>query len=270
MDTQSSHRTVLVHHHIFKNAGTSFNYALKKAFGRNFHEYDLPNGKVVTREALANYIEECPSVVAISGHHIALPPIQTDGLKTISSILIRDPLARIRSIYQFEKKQKSQTKGAVMAKKLGFREFVLWRLEHSPQVFCDYQTLYCSRDNSATNSCFPTKNDLETAMQNLLRCFAVGTVKRYKDFLIMAQHEANHYFSDVVFFNSHLNATDREKTSEQEEDFQKYLAKELGEDLVKKLEDMNKLDRHLYNFSNQILDEWMKKNESKIFKMAEK
>ena len=69
-------RTILIHHHIFKNAGTSLQYALKKYFGDKYCECELPSGQIVTQDYLAKFILESPQTLAISWQHICLPPRQ--------------------------------------------------------------------------------------------------------------------------------------------------------------------------------------------------
>ena len=250
-------RYVLVHHHIFKNAGTSFNFALKKNFGQNFSEYDLPNSKIITSNNLHKYLEEKKNLNAVSGHHICLIPADSNQkIKCLSSILIRDPLARVRSIYNFERLQDAETDGAIMAKKFSFKDFVSWRLKNAPQVFCNYQTLYCSRVGPASHKRSLSDNDLNLAIQNLERCIAVGTVKRYKEFLVMAQHELTVYFPDLFLEHHHLNISSSSKQLEGKKIKDINLISDLGEDIYNVLKNKNTLDFKLYDFANQILDNW--------------
>ncbi|MCU0552960.1 MAG: tetratricopeptide repeat protein [Leptolyngbya sp. Prado105] len=251
-------RIVLVHHHIFKNAGTSFNHALEKAFGDRFLEYDLPGSQVVTTARLADFIQEHPEALAVSGHHIALPTPQSDALQTLSTVLIRKPLARVRSIYEFERKQNAQTEGAVMAKQLDFKAFVAWRLDTSPHVFCNYQVLYCSRTDNLVGKYAPTEQDLELALENLKGCLAVGTVERYSEFLMMAQYALDAYHSGIVLKNLHLNVTAKPAAAaEPRMSTRDKLLEELGADLVQQLEEQNQLDTRLYEFANQQVDNWL-------------
>ena len=249
---------ILVHHHIFKNAGTSFNHALKQNFGANFFEFDLPKGEIVTQAILDNFILENPQALAISGHHICLPTPQGENYQTISSILLRKPLARIRSIYDFERKQDAKTSGAIKAKELNFKEFVEWRLATSPFVFCNYQTLYCSRTDKTKPKYVPTEKDLELAIRNLSQCAVVGTVERYQESLEIANERLREFFPDINLEYAHRNVTSESLPSD--EVIREGLVKDLGEKVVAKLEEMNQLDEQLYkvadaNLSNQIKEE---------------
>lgn len=255
MDTQNK-RIILVHHHIFKNAGTSFNFALKNAFLEQFCEFDLPDGEVVTGNILAQYLIDHSNLVALSGHHIALDIFKTNEFKILSSILIRKPLDRILSIYRFERAQEAQTEGALMAKKLNFKEFVSWRLDTTPQVFCNYQTLYCSRQGHTKNDYMVTSEDFNLACHNLDKCFAVGTVEEYDKFLLFMQYEARKYFKDKFFENTHLNISSKNKSSKKSVSTKDILVDKLGEDLVYKLIELNQSDEKLYEYANNKIRDW--------------
>lgn len=247
-------RIILIHHHIFKNAGTSFNYALKQAFGQQFMEYDLPGGEVVSSDILKEVIQANPKAVAISGHHMAMPTPQGEDFQTISSVLIRKPLSRIRSIYDFELNQKADTAGAIKAKELDFKGFVLWRLETAPIVFCDYQTHYCSRTKLMNPKYRPTEADLELAIENLKSAAIVGTVENYNTTLAIAQTCLRKSFEDpaIDLKPVSLNITSKKVTSDDE--IRQKLVEDLGEDVVARLEEMNQLDDRLYQVASSVLD----------------
>ena len=244
-------KTILIHHHIFKNAGTSFAYAVQKYFQARFFEYDLPNSRMVTKKDLRNFIQEHPKALAISGHHICLNTPQSGPHNIISSILLRQPLARIKSIYKFEQKQKADTPGAIQAKKLNFKDYVLWRLDKTPNMLANYQTHYCSRSKQADIRKIPTRKDLKIAIANLNKCAVVGTVERYEDFLKLALERLRQFFPDITLEYSMLNKTSSSQQSI--EDVRNNLLEELGEQLVTELEAKNQLDQQLYDIADQIL-----------------
>ncbi|MEG4303924.1 sulfotransferase family 2 domain-containing protein [Microcoleus sp. D3_18a_C4] len=246
-------RSILIHHHIFKNAGTSFNYALNQAFGKQFMEYDLPGGQLVSPAILEEAIQANPQVKAISGHHIAMPTPQGEDFQTISSVLIRKPLSRIRSIYNFEHKQKAETAGAIKAKELDFKGFVLWRLETSPIVFCNYQTYYCSRTELMKPKYSPTEADLKLAIENLKSAAIVGTVEQYNETLAIAQTCLQKSFEDAAIALAPVSLNISSKGVASDEEIRNKLVKDLGEDLVARLEEMNQLDNALYQVVSSML-----------------
>ncbi len=243
-------KTILIHHHIFKNAGTSFNHALKRYFKDNFFEYDLPNSHLVTNQHLIKFILDHPQALAISSHHACLPIPEAIDYQTISSILIRQPLARIQSMYKFEHKQQANTQGAIKAKELEFKDYVLWRLKKTPNMFCNYQTHYCSRSKQSDINKRPTEDNLEIAIKNLKNCTIVGTVEQYDKFLKIANNKMRQFYPDITLNYTFLNkTTPTEKTLESTKE---YLAVELGQDLLAELEAKNYLDYQLYKVAENI------------------
>ncbi len=249
-------QAILIHHHIFKNAGTSFCYALKQYFQNRFLEYDLPNSRIITQKDLGDFIQEHPEALAISGHHICLPTPQTANYQAISSILLRNPFSRIKSIYKFEQKQQAHTPGAIQAKKLNFKDYVLWRLEATPNMLGNYQTHYCSRSKPADICKQPTEEELEIAIANLKTCAIVGTVERYENFLQLASQHLRQFFPDITLEYMRLNRTSQ--LQENAEDIKTNLVEELGEELVAELETKNQLDMKLYYVAEQIVNNNLK------------
>jgi hypothetical protein len=243
-------RPILIHHHIFKNAGTSFNHALQQCFGKDFFEFDLPNHQVVTSEHIQQFIRSHPQAQAISSHHACMPVINEENSPFLSSVLLRKPLSRIQSIYQFERQQKVQTEEAIKAKVLNFKDYVLWRLEATPTMFCNYQTYYCSRTRNHHR--IPTEKDLAVAIQNLQNCLIVGTVERYEESLKVAQFKLRQFYPNIHLTSSHLNITS--KVIQSEAVVRAQLVVELGEEVVWRIEHQNQLDQQLYQVADEILN----------------
>ena len=249
-------QAILIHHHIFKNAGTSFCYALKKYFQDQFLEYDLPNSRIVTKKDLTSFIQDNPQALAISGHHICLNTPQLPNYQLISSILLRQPLARIKSIYKFEQQQQASTSGAIQAKKLNFKEYVLWRLDATPNMLGNYQTHYCSRSKPADIRKKPTEKELQIAIANLEKCAIVGTVERYEDFLQLTLDRLQEFFPNIYLGYIRLNKTSA--SPQNIEEIKTNLVAELGESLVAELEAKNQLDQRLYQVADEILSNSLK------------
>ncbi len=111
-------RIIIAHGHIFKNAGTTFDYSLERNFGKRFvdHRDDAPMRKKGSKY-LKNYLKENKHLQAISSHHMCYPFPNLPETKIIPAYFFRHPIERIRSVYNFERKQKSGTPGAINAKK---------------------------------------------------------------------------------------------------------------------------------------------------------
>jgi len=122
-------RTVILHYHLFKNAGTSLDEVLKVNFGDRWVTKEFGRSREGHTDALRDWILGSPDSVAFSTHTATGPIPEIEGIKIISVMLLRDPIARIRSVYRFERKQNATTLGATLAKKTDFSGYVKARLE---------------------------------------------------------------------------------------------------------------------------------------------
>ncbi|HDR50798.1 MAG TPA: hypothetical protein ENN90_04130, partial [Mariniphaga anaerophila] len=64
-------RKVIIHKHLFKNAGTTFDWSLHNNFGTDFcdHRDDEPMRKE-GQPYLIRYLKEHPNIKALSSHHV--------------------------------------------------------------------------------------------------------------------------------------------------------------------------------------------------------
>ena len=126
-------RNILVHYHMFKNAGTTFDSVLEANLGEAFcdHRDDEP-----MRQQKAPYLKEFllanEGLRAISSHHMCTPLPTHPSLRLHRVYFLRNPIERASSVYRFERIQQVETPGAIHAKKYSFRDYVKWRME--PQV----------------------------------------------------------------------------------------------------------------------------------------
>lgn len=125
-------RPVVLHFHLFKNAGTSVDEILKRNFGSAWSEVEGPNNKRLDSGPLVEFIRSHPGLKAVSSHTAVVTLPKVDDLKIIPICFIRHPIDRIRSVYDFERLQKATTPGSIQAKKGSFRDYVDWRLANPP------------------------------------------------------------------------------------------------------------------------------------------
>ncbi len=244
------HFPLLIHYHIFKNAGTSFEWALEQALGRGLHRYDKAiAGSYISPKEISSYVTSHPDVRAIATHQAAPPAPRVRGRKVLSSILIRDPIARIRSIYAFERAQESESPGATKAKELDFKGYVEWRLNFTPRMFCNYQVLFCLRDGSPDRTM--DRADLARAIAVLDQVDIVGTVERYQEWLSLAESVLSDNFNSLVLATVHQNQTRANKPTEA--DILHSLSDELGSDLAHHLLEENELDMCLHQVADSLL-----------------
>ena len=97
-------RTVVLHYHIYKNAGTSFDHVLTHNFGDRHELFDGPYPFfTIDQEQLDRIIMRRPQAVAFSSHQIMLPPPSSLDYHALAAIFVRNPFLRIASIYRFKR-----------------------------------------------------------------------------------------------------------------------------------------------------------------------
>lgn len=184
--------------------------------------------------------------------HQAVPPAPPlRDRRVVTSILIRDPIARIRSIYAFERQQRSNDPGPVKARELDFKSYVEWRLGVSPGMICNYQVHFCCRKRARSDSPIG-QVELGEAIMALDGAQIVGTVERYNEWLALAQSVMADCFGSITLLSARASQTSNGSGASEAEIF-KRLVQELGSDLVALLVKRNELDMCLHQVADSLL-----------------
>lgn len=168
-------RKVIVHYHLYKNAGTSVDKILEKNFGTETWIKWEGDGQKATPEALAELIAVNPHVRAVSSHVADIRPPILAGVRLFPIVFLRHPLDRIASVYHFERKQDKDTLGAIQAKKLDLKGYVEWRLAHD-RLFKNFQTM-----RFAAWSMDRSGSELARAITALVELPFFGLVERFDE-----------------------------------------------------------------------------------------
>jgi hypothetical protein len=132
-----SKRLVILHYHLFKNAGTSVDSVFKKNFGKQWADIEfLPPGQEDHAKAIHTFIAEHEDLVAVSSHTLFCPPPAYADIDVLPVIFLRQPLQRLRSAYEFERKQAVDTIGAKLAKETDFAGYLRTRLAAAGDRSC--------------------------------------------------------------------------------------------------------------------------------------
>jgi hypothetical protein len=122
-------RTVVLHYHLFKNAGTSIDSSFKDSLEEGewtTREFSGTHNK--KRKELLEWIDGNPEVKCFSSHTAALPPPEIDDVNILPIVFLRHPLDRIASAYAFEVKQQASTFGSVLARNTSLAGYIETRL----------------------------------------------------------------------------------------------------------------------------------------------
>ncbi len=252
--TEAKPRAIIAHGHIFKNAGTTFDWALKRNFKKGFTDHrdkkQMGRGGV---NCLVNVIKNNSKLKAVASHHFYhwMPLPELPQITIIPCFFIRHPIERVRSVYTFERRQKSDTPGAVHAKKLNFRDYVEWRMGHrGGGVVMDYQLKYCSGRRGLV-----LDDDLVFQTTQFLSTEALtGVVDRYDESMVYFEDVLRERFPQIDLSYLRQNVSKGAATGLSIEDKIAAICQELG-DSANALKECNLADLKLYSLINQTLDQ---------------
>jgi hypothetical protein len=245
-------RPVILHFHIFKNAGTTVDWALQKNFGEHAASIDdtTSGPKILPMSVILDYLKEHPETKSVSSHQIRPPLPQADGFLFIPIVFIRHPIDRAFSIYSFNKRR---TDKVTEAKDATLTEYVKWAL--GKKYFTplkNFQTIFLSGKNNRTPA---TPGDLPVAKKRLKDWPIVGVVERVDESLVLAEEMLRPHFENIDMSYIKQNVTPGRK-----DDLAGRMEggkAELGE-LFDELVERNSLDFELHSFANQELDRRLK------------
>jgi hypothetical protein len=178
-------RTLVVHYHIFKNAGCSVDSILEATFGNRWASLEGSTPTSLLRPSdLSVFVKDHPKVVAISSH-LLRPPAPMD-LLVLPVALIRHPLDRAFSVYSHLRRSpvNGQQNGAI-AQQVSFSQFIQWCLDHKSlggMVVANYQVIHLSPASFRSGHIFnasATEDDLRHAISYLSDGTCFGTVDRF-------------------------------------------------------------------------------------------
>lgn len=252
-------RNVIVHYHIYKNSGTSFDSILTHNFGEKHILFDGPFPFfTISQDQLDRIISRKRETIAFSSHQIVLPqPVSLD-YKTYAALFVRNPILRIGSIYRFKKQSNDGTLTSREAVKNDFSGWIRFCLKHPQEVthISNAQTRQIGaafaqlplRKRSKTGMLY----DLETAKRNLSNVELLGRTEHFsEDVERFAQILSKAGIQFEIPETLHLNAT--EKTTQHIEERVQNLLAELDRELRDTLLEINQQDFSLYKFACELI-----------------
>lgn len=241
---------VILHGHIFKNAGTTFDWSLQKNFEKNF--LDHRQDQLMRADGaghLTHLLEEKGQMQAISSHHMTRDLPDLPHVSFLYVYILRHPIERMRSVYDFERKQRGSTPGSKAAKSKSFREYVEWRM--SPKVahtIRNYQTLYLAGYHGLADHSEIASKFFHQAINTLRDVQLVGVVDRYDESMVAMEEALREYFPDIDLAYVPQNVASGKRRNYSIEDAVARTFDELGS-LAKSVVDQNSFDLALYQMA---------------------
>lgn len=186
-------RFVILHYHFLKNAGTSIESILDRSFGGYFTTLDSPDrdGHVSNDQLLA-LLRGNPHLRAVSSHQIRYPMPQVPGFFFFDICSLRDPIDRIRSMYDYFREKPAEGDAvSQLACESTLGDFIARLIEQMPWYVNDAQVNLLA--NGIANDP-PTERDFDHAVAGMLRTSFLGVVDCFHRSLAGGQ-----YFLRPVF-----------------------------------------------------------------------
>lgn len=191
-------RDVIVHYHIFKNAGTSIDASLSASFGSGWLSYDPdPVWTNVLPQEILGVFESRPDLRAISSHQLRWPEPAAEGLRVFPLVLLRHPIDRIRSIYEYGKRV-----GYTDIIGRTFPEYVDWLLRPEGSIVArSFQTLFMSDDDALRETpevpSVVTPAHFESARRRIDGLEMFGLVERFEESVAIFDRVLRSKFPDL-------------------------------------------------------------------------
>lgn len=227
---QSAQGDLIVHLHIPKNGGQTFNAILDRwlegAFLRIY--FAAPNHPFLSPQEIDTLLTQHPHVRAIASHKIRYPCPERPNLRYQYVTFLRDPLERIVSLYFYEKHVHARGNPAHRASK-SLSSFV-----HEVWNSSEFRRWQCHHLHPSGR--------VEEAKEVLRKCTLVGVVERYGESLALAHRTLGMPLGAMLFppqnVSKHFGARHY-----------------LGPALYRRMRREEFEDVELYRFANQLLDE---------------
>jgi len=236
-------RPVILHYHIYKNAGTTVEAVLEREFGLFFSTLDTGDANaVISNDELLAWLEAHDTIAALSSHQIRYPRPASDGFEFFDICFIRHPLDRLFSHYSFLRKPGVDDPLTEAAKANDLAGFLLFLLEHHPAYTNNAQTALLLRQGDWA----ALRADDTRALGPLVREISIlGEVRDFDESLMLAEYTLQPWFPQLRLHYAPQNVTNSEKMSFEER--LAHIRDQCGEPLYQRLIDANDLDLALWN-----------------------
>ncbi|MCZ6830438.1 MAG: hypothetical protein O7F73_12795 [Gammaproteobacteria bacterium] len=180
---------------MFKNAGSTFDWSLQRCLGDAFMDHRDDDAMRQGATYLEPFLREQPQLQAMSSHWITFPLPQMADLELHLTLFLRDPIERIRSVYNFERRQQpANTPGSKKAREVGFLDYVRWQLQPMPgPVVKDFHTRYCSGNYLGED----LGELYELAVATLESTPLLGLVHRYDESMVLFEYLLQEQFPQL-------------------------------------------------------------------------
>jgi len=237
-------RFVLLHYHFFKNAGSTVEEILEHSFFENYARLDTEHfdGAVSPKE-LVSFLSRHPRMKAVSSHQFRYPLPRVPGYIFFDLCFLRDPMDRIRSMYDyFRQKPIPGEPASDLAREQSIGGFIAGLVEHHTYRVSNVQVNLLA--NGVVNDP-PAEIDLARATEVMLKTSFLGVVDCFPESLVAGQHFLRPIFPNLALAQQPANVSGslEDAMNARIEKFQKACGADVYTELVR----LNTLDVELVN-----------------------
>jgi hypothetical protein len=247
-----SMRNVIIHYHIFKNAGSTLDTILKQNFAGNTGLIEGPFAwSTLSPGEIAHYLRENKNLIAVSSHQARLPSPQCAGIQFYPLLFIRHPIDRLESIYEFDRRQPNENLPARMAKQHDLAGYLAWRLRHNNgAIIRNFQTIHLAARELDMRTACANAHDLQFAKARLSELPCFGIVDRFDESINIIANYLKPTFGELSWNGAIENRSSsrKETLAERLQDTKNML----GEAFYAKILALNTLDMELYRYANEL------------------
>jgi hypothetical protein len=202
-------RPVILHYHIPKNGGATVIEILARSFLEAFAAFDHPDSDAeVTHGDLFSLLECNPRVNAVSSHQIFYPVPKAPGFLFFDICLLRDPIDRIRSNYDYFRVKPIRGHSiSELANRLTLGQFTRRLVEEMPWTIHDVQVNLLA--NGQVNDPPRGIEDLDAATSRMLETSFLGVVDCFDESLVAGQYEFSGLFPTLNCVQAPVNDSAR-------------------------------------------------------------
>jgi len=196
-------RTIVIHCHIFKNAGHTFDQSLKNYFGDSFLIHRDAEKMKRGAAYLGPFISENPNLKALSSHHIRFPLPEIQYVKLLPALILRHPIDRLGSIYLYERKSGVTLSDDAGAKKISFQKYILQQITSGrKEIINNFQSRFCLDRNPQTIN----EKGFELAFERISKMPLLGLVDYYDESMVLFEESLRPYYPhiDLSYTGQHI------------------------------------------------------------------
>jgi hypothetical protein len=243
-------RHIILHHHIFKNAGSTLDYALARQFPGWFMHFE-DEGNTIVPDKLIEFLEQYPRAKAISSHNFGgqtfEPRLADRRILASHYAMVRRPLDRLVSVYKFFRKLEPSTDLERLANSLDARSFVRVMNEQYPHMVDNPQVLILGNNGFYAR---PIGEEEFTRAWTRLREFSLcAPVERYDEAMVTVEYFNSPNFAPDVLDLSYVKQNVSPALPRDDR-----LADLFGQELYDRLVRLNQWDERLWQCANAELD----------------